>query len=336
MAEGTESSSHWGAVRSEHGGILQSQLLTLTPWRAGQSSQTEDTELPEGQLFSLNSARLKRARLKLTAEALGLPTGAEAEETRQLIEGHIISINREPGLVQVIVQERRRVTQSLRLYLVDQAGVFAEAHTQCEDFQDTPQSATVTSELEKLCEQLEKANCELERLQHQLHETVKAHERELEKERQHGKQLWRQMCDRVGRLDSALAEKDALIEGLNHQVARATRAGNEEQHARERADGERVMTQNLQLPQAPGEDTPHDSLYLPTEHSELSLSPSASLLSISEHLLSLPLPPIGRHVIRQREHPVSLLMFVGAGKLPQWNRLLARSKMSSLMIGCPL
>ena len=263
--------------------------MTPTLWRAGQSSQTEDTELPEGQLFSLSSARLKRAHLKLTAEALGVPTGAGAEETRQLIEGHIISINREPGLVQVIVQERRRVMLGLELYLVDQSGVFAEAHT--EDFQDTAQSATVTSELEKLCEQLEKANCELERLQHQLHETVEAHERELEKERRHSKQLWRQMCDRVGKLDSALAEKDALIEGLNHQLARATRSGSEDRQVQ-------------QLPQAPGEDPPHDSLYPPTEHSGLSLSPSASLLSISEHLHSLPLPPVGRHVIRQREHPV--------------------------------
>ena len=36
------------------------------------------------------------------------------------------------------------------------------------------------------------------------------------------------MCDRVGKLDSALAEKDALIEGLNHQLARATRSGSED------------------------------------------------------------------------------------------------------------
>ena len=120
----------------------------------------------------------------------------------------------------------------LKLYLVDQSGVFAEAHT--EDFQGTAQSATVTSELEKLCEQLEKANCELERLQHQLHETVEAHERELEKERRHGKQLW--------------------------------------------SDGSEDR-QVQQLPRAPGEDPPHDSLYPPTEHSGFSLSPSASLLS---------------------------------------------------------
>ena len=156
MAEGRESSDHWGAVQT-----LQSDLLT--PWRKQSSHQspfehrqqeTEDTSLPEGQLYPLNSSRLKRAHLKLTAEALGLPTAAGVEETRQLIEGHIIS-NREPGLVQVIVQERKRVTLSLRLYLVDQAGVFAEAHA--EDGQDT-QSADVSSELEELRAQLEKAN----------------------------------------------------------------------------------------------------------------------------------------------------------------------------------
>ena len=88
-----------------------------------------------------------------------MPTGAGAEETRQLIEGHIISINREPGLAQVIVQERRRVMLGLKLYLVDQSGVFAEAHT--EDFQDTAQSATVTSELENYVNSLRKLTVSL-------------------------------------------------------------------------------------------------------------------------------------------------------------------------------
>ena len=58
--------------------------------------------------------------------------------------------------------------------------MFAEAHA--EDGQDT-QSADVSSELEELREQLENANSELDRLQHQLHDIVKAHEGELEKER---------------------------------------------------------------------------------------------------------------------------------------------------------
>ena len=45
------------------------------------------------------------------------------------------------------------------------------------------QSADVSSELEELRAQLEKANSELDRLQRQLHDIVKAHEKKLEKER---------------------------------------------------------------------------------------------------------------------------------------------------------
>ena len=67
-------------------------------------------------------------------------------------------------------------------------------------------------------------------MQRQLHDIVKAYEGELVKERRQVKQLWRQMCDRVGKLDSALAERDALIEGLNHQLARSARAVSEERH----------------------------------------------------------------------------------------------------------
>ena len=52
--------------------------------------------------------------------------------------------NREPGLVQVVIQEKNRVTLGLKLYLVDQTSVLAEVYT--DDGQDM-QSADVTSEL---------------------------------------------------------------------------------------------------------------------------------------------------------------------------------------------
>ena len=178
----------------------------------------------------------------------------------------------------------RRVRLSQRIYLVDQTGVFAEADR--EDGQDT-QSADITSELEELCAQLERANCELDRLQRQLQETVKAHEGELKKERDRVKQLWKQMCDRVGKLDSALAQKDALIEGLNKQLAatatRADRAASLER-ARERA-AEECATTSLQLP-LPTEEDPREPVY---PHSESSLSPSHSLVSV--HLQDAQLHP---------------------------------------------
>ena len=143
--------------------------------------------------------------------------------------------------------------------------MFAEAHA--EDSQDT-QSADVSSELEELRVQLEKANSELDRLQRQLHDIIKTHKGKLEKERRQVNQLRRQMCDRVGKLDSALAEKDALIEGLSHQLARSARAVSEDCHvqrAREQAEEEGAMMQNVQLPQALREDPPHDPLYPPAK-----------------------------------------------------------------------
>ena len=265
MAEGSESSGHCGA----HGAIHRSELLT--PWRAERSAKTE---LPEGQLYSLNSARLKRQHLKLTAEALGLPVGAGAEETRQLVEGHLISIGKEPGLVQVLVQDSRRVTQKLRLYLVDQAGVFAEAGST----EECPrESGASSSELEEMRSQLTNTHAQLDELQRQLHTIVDSHQAELQMERDRVKQLWKQMCDRVQKLDSALAEKDEIIEELNQQLAGATRDPSQER-VRVRDAEEHAASRNLQLPR----EDPQDSVYPPP--SEYSLSPSCSLLSIPNAL----------------------------------------------------
>ena len=255
-----------------------------------------------------------------------MPLGAGAEETRQLVKGHLISINREQGLVQVIVQEKRRVTLGLKLYLVDQTGFFAEAHT--DDGQDT-QSANVTSELEELCEQLEKANCELERLQHQLHETVKAHEGELRKERDRVKQLWKQMCDRVGKLDSALAQKDALIEGLNQQLAtRADRTAILER-IRERA-AEECATTSLQLPLSTEED-PQEPVY---PHSESSPSPSLASVHLQDAQLHPPcIQFFPHHAGRLREDLQTPQLIIVGERLLQYNSLPVTIRMSCLMTG---
>lgn len=89
---------------------------------------TLNTLLKE-QVLSLTSSLLRKTDLRLTAKALGLPTAMGIKETWQVIKGHLISLNQEPGLVQVIPQERKRVALDLRLYLVDQTGVFAQANT---------------------------------------------------------------------------------------------------------------------------------------------------------------------------------------------------------------
>ena len=289
MAEGIESSSHWGATitpQEEGTGWFGSDRLQdqqrhqslLTPWEqpARTRSFTERSQqdtldaLPEGQVFSLSSSRLRKTHLCLAAEVLRLPTTMGVEETRQLIEGQLISMNREPGLVQVILQERKRVALDLRLYLVDQAGVFAQASAAKDTSEET---LTTNHELEELWEQLKEAHAQLSKLQRQLQEIIASHTEELKKERERAKKLWTQMSARVERLDSALTGKEELIVQLNQQLAA---------HAVERpvgpaAEGDAVtnVLPPLQTHLPPTED-PHEPEYPLTEYS---LSPSSSLLS---------------------------------------------------------
>ena len=102
-----------------------------------------------------------------------------------------------------------------------------------------------------------------------------------------------------------------MIEGLNHQLARSARAVSEDRRARERAEEEGAMMHNLQLPQAPRGDPPHDPLYPPTVQS-LSLSLSFLFLSICLLLLLLQ-----ADMSSDKGNIQTLLMSVGAVKLLQ-------------------
>ena len=99
MAEEIDSSGHWGATVTHQKGTgrfgsgrlpeQQHHQLLLTPWEqpAWTQSFTEHSQqdtldaLPEGQVFSFSSSRLRRTYLCLAAEVLHLPTTAGVEET---------------------------------------------------------------------------------------------------------------------------------------------------------------------------------------------------------------------------------------------------------------
>ncbi len=86
---------------------------------------SEEEDLPHGRVLSLNSRRLKAAHLRALAEQLDLPTSASTDETRQLVEGKLEGLNKEPRNVQVIIQEVDDGSTSL--YLTDEDGVFCQA-----------------------------------------------------------------------------------------------------------------------------------------------------------------------------------------------------------------
>ena len=94
------------------------QVSRETPEHSpGHASTEECDELPRGKMLPLNSKRLVLPQLRALALMLGISAKATVAQTRQLIEGKLIELDREPRSVQVIVGE------DSRLYLVDDAGV---------------------------------------------------------------------------------------------------------------------------------------------------------------------------------------------------------------------
>jgi len=79
-------------------------------WEAGnETSSTEELSeeeiFPKGTTYPLNSKRIASGQLQSLAKALNLPTGASNEETRQILEGKLMELEREPRNVQVVMGE---------------------------------------------------------------------------------------------------------------------------------------------------------------------------------------------------------------------------------------
>ena len=75
----------------------------------------------------LNSKRLLAAHVRQLARTLELPTTVSANEIRQMIDGKLTEMGREPPNVQVVVQRELGETLRAWLYLQDKGGVFMES-----------------------------------------------------------------------------------------------------------------------------------------------------------------------------------------------------------------
>ena len=76
--------------------------------QSGNSSSEQDdsgTEwIPQGQSYPLNSKRLRIVHLQRIAESMELPASGTAAVTRQLIEGKLMEMGKEPRNAQVVIQ----------------------------------------------------------------------------------------------------------------------------------------------------------------------------------------------------------------------------------------
>ena len=70
-----------------------------------------EEEFPEGRTYPLNSKQLVFDQLQVLAKKLAveLPSGVSIEETRKLIEGRLLELEREPRNVQVVVGNNERI-----------------------------------------------------------------------------------------------------------------------------------------------------------------------------------------------------------------------------------
>ena len=90
------------------------------------SSGQDDSEtklVPKGPSYRLISKRVKALHLQQIAAALGLPTRGTAAITRQLIEGKLLEMDREPKNAQVVTQG---TSENSIIFLVDENGVICK------------------------------------------------------------------------------------------------------------------------------------------------------------------------------------------------------------------
>ena len=79
--------------------------------------------LPRGRTLPLNSKRLTGPLVQQIAKSMGLPTSASLEDTRQMLEGKIGEMEREPRNMQVVLQD---VEGGVHITLRDADGIFLE------------------------------------------------------------------------------------------------------------------------------------------------------------------------------------------------------------------
>ena len=95
-------------------------------------SESEVREVPpaRGTLLPMNSKRLTKTYLSRIAEKVELPSTASADETRQLIEGKLLEMSKEPLNIKVELELRE---QGEFILLKDVYKVFLEVQPHVEE-----------------------------------------------------------------------------------------------------------------------------------------------------------------------------------------------------------
>ena len=202
-----------------------------------------------GKALPLNSRRLTRVHLQSLAQGLELSFHASSEQLRLMIEGKLREMDKEPRNVQVVCGEK----EPYKVWMKDDKGAFFEAdlyeeetvstadHADSEDLAMTDPTTTVEQalaengtlketirrlegEVAAANEALESETRRVSELEDELErspsvESVEKLQRELRKEKDKVKSMWRVNCEQLACYDDELAAKDEEIAELKRRIA---------------------------------------------------------------------------------------------------------------------
>ena len=158
----------------------------------------------------LNSKRLKVLHVKQIAASMTLPTTGSSDELRQMIEGRLEDMGKDPRHVQVLVPE----AGGAHLQLQDADGVFLDVAPEEEEHGgEITRTGSEGSEEDEVA-QLQSALREAQNLNKTLQDEVSLLKSQLENERKRVKEMWYKNCDQLHEFDETLAAKDEEIERL--------------------------------------------------------------------------------------------------------------------------
>ena len=180
--------------------------------------RARDPSGPRGATpFPLNSKRLTAPVLKQIAGTLGVPDTAALDEIRQMIDGKLLEMGREPRNTQVVLGE---AAHGIHICLQDADGTFlelesAEVVNPPEEGGEGGGAEDGVSDTETLRRALQEANSEKGTL---LGE-VNALKAEIERTKERVKEMWRANCAQLSEFDATLLAKDDEIAQLKRQLA---------------------------------------------------------------------------------------------------------------------
>ena len=183
---------------------------------------------PTGRPLPLNSKRLTGVYVQTIARAMDLPTKESVTETRQMIEGKLGDVGREPTNVQVFIGEDDDGAEFVSL--VDVSGVFlgpellyprgevsggvgAETHGDSGDSEDDEETH------QSRVSQLEEALASCRQCNEDLEAKVISLSGELTRVRGRVDEMWKINCAQVVAFDETITAKDAEIELLTARIA---------------------------------------------------------------------------------------------------------------------